>query len=130
LPYKNDSIKVPAKTRYNIELFNLDNGNNIAWENNFTDSIDNVLTADLGGAKIIAANKAIHIIYEVHAKKRATTLNHIAVYADGTYTKSLLTAWNSKYDFNMDELALTPNSELLIPATKGVKLYFAEIKLE
>ena len=58
MPYENDSIHAPRGTRYNLDLFNLDNGNNIAWENNFTDSIDNGLTANLAGAKIIAANKA------------------------------------------------------------------------
>jgi hypothetical protein len=116
--------------KFKIELFRLNNSNNIVWSNSFTDSLDKHTDANLANAKIIAGNTAIHIIYEVITNKKARTLDHIAVKSDGTFSRNFFAAWNTKYDYNLNDCVLTDKNELIIPAIRGAKMKYVKTNLQ
>lgn len=135
-PYSNSSTSLPNRYGYNLpykkmELFKLNNNNAVIWQNSFTDSIDNITSANFNNARIIAGDKALHIIYEVLVKKRPRSLNHITISPDGTSTNKLFTAWNTKYQYILSEGVLTNKGEFVVPIVfKSGKLKFAKMKLE
>ncbi len=128
-PYFTPDVTLPLD-KFKIELFRVNNSNNVVWSNSFNDSIDNRTAANLGSAKIIAGNNAIHIIYEVIANKKSKTLDHIAVKPDGTFTRNFFAAWNTKYDYSLEDCVLTDKNELIIPAINGAKMKFVKTNLQ
>ncbi|HEX5150608.1 MAG TPA: hypothetical protein VFW07_04135 [Parafilimonas sp.] len=113
-----------------IEIFKLSSDNKIAWSCAFKDSVDNITMANLCNARAIAGHNAVHIIYEVHTSKKTTTLDHIAINADGTFSKGFIASWNSKYTYNLNNCVMTSNDELIVPAIRRGKLKFAKMKIE
>jgi hypothetical protein len=128
-PYFTPEVTL-SLSKFKIELFRVNNDNNIVWTKSFNDSIDNHTDANLGNAKVIAGSNAIHIIYEVITNKKAKTLDHVAVKPDGTFTRSFFAAWNTKYDYNLNDCVLTDRNELIIPATNGAKIKFVKTVLQ
>ena len=113
-----------------IEIFKLNNDNKIAWSCAFKDSIDNLTVANLCNARVIAGHQAIHIIYEIHTARKTTTLDHIAVNADGAFSKGFIAVWDSKYSYNLNDCVLTRKDELVVPAIRSGKIKFAKVKIE
>lgn len=113
-----------------LELYELSNDNKITWFHSFQDTIDNITNANLSNARIIAGNKAAHIIYEINTSKKTTTLDHIAVNAAGAFTKEFIMAWSTKYKYDLNKCVVTGNGEFIVPAIRGNKIKFVKIRLE
>jgi hypothetical protein len=124
------TILQPPVASGQIKLFKLNNNNEIAWSHVFIDSIDNITQAEFDKARVIAGNKAIHLIYSVLTQKGASALYHIAVNADGSFTKSFFGTWDMKYYYMLDACFLTSSNELIIPAIKGSRIKFGKMKIE
>jgi len=113
-----------------IEVFKLSSDNKIAWSCVFKDSVDNITMANLCNARAMAGHNAVHIIYEIHTSRKTTTLDHIAINADGTFSKGFIAAWNSKYTYDLNDCVITNEDELIVPAIRNGQIKFAKMKIE
>ena len=113
-----------------LQLMKIDSSNKIVWQTAIIDSVDNITIANLNNAKIITGNRSLHIVCEIIIKGQPRSLDHITVQPNGTITKTLLTNWDKQYKYNLDASVFTGKKELIIPAYKGNKIVFANIKLE
>jgi hypothetical protein len=113
-----------------LQLMKIDSRNKIVWQTAIIDSVDNITIANLNNAKIITGNRSLHIVCEIIIKGQPRSLNHIMVQPNGTITETLLTNWDKQYKYNLDASVFTGKKELIIPAYKGNKIVFANIKLE
>jgi len=113
-----------------LQLLKIDSSNTIIWQTVINDSLDNITVANLDNAKIIRGNKSLHIVCEIIIKDQPRSLNHITVQPNGAITETLLTNWDKEYKYNLDASVFTGKGELIIPAYKGKKIVFANIKLE
>jgi hypothetical protein len=113
-----------------LQLLRIDSSNTIIWQTIINDSLDNITVANLNNAKIITGNRSLHIVCEIIIKDQPRSLNHITVQPNGAITETLLTNWDKQYKYNLDASVFTGKGELIIPAYKGKKIVFANIKLE
>lgn len=111
-----------------LDIFNLAGNNYISEINSLHTSDAENGNGNLYEAKVIRSGTKTGVLFPVQIGKRKNLIEYIAFAKDGKPSKIPVTAWRDAYHYLLGA-AIETDDGLLLPCTKGSRIFFAKINL-